>query len=95
VLLGTAGYQTEGTATYGTANKPVGGVGVMPGWAKLEATDVLAVVRHERETLSGEAYDQKAWEAAVEELKADPNPAVAEKAAEFETIVKGWASLPA
>jgi hypothetical protein len=67
----------------------------MPGWATLEAADVLAVVRHERETLSGEAYDQTAWEAAVEELKADPNPAVAEKAAEFETIVKGWASLPA
>lgn len=96
VMLGTGGYKTEGTATYGATNKPVGGGGVMPAQIEgLTSEDLLAVVRHERETLSGEEFDIEAWKAAAETLVNDPNPAVASKAAEFAEIIDEWATLPA
>lgn len=95
VMLGTAGYQAEGTATYGATEKPVGGAASpMPAQMSLESSDLLAVVRHERETLSGEAFDIEAWQAAAEELANDPNPQVAEKASEFAAILDEWAALP-
>ena len=95
IMLGTAGYQAEGTATYGDDAKPVGSLGNMPAQISLEASEILAVVRHERETLSGEEYDPEAWATVAEKLEADPNPAVAEKAKEFKAVVESWAALPA
>ena len=94
VMLGTAGYKQEGTATYGADQKPVGGLGVMPAQIDgLTAAELLAVVRHERETLSGETFDAAAWDEAVTTLEADENAQVANKAKEFRTIVDGWKSL--
>lgn len=96
VMLGTAGYTEEGTTTYGETNKPVGGGGVMPAQIDgLDANHLLSVVRHERETLSGEEFDAEAWMAAAETLAEDPNPKVAEKAAEFAAIIEEWETLPA
>lgn len=94
VILGTAGFQAEGTATYGADEKPVGGAGNMPAQAAMPSDELLAIIRHERETISGEEYDQEAWDAAVETLLNDPNPVVADKAAEFGAIVDNWATLP-
>lgn len=95
VMLGTAGYQAEGTPTYGADNKPVGGLGVMPAQIDgLTSDELLAVVRHEREALSGEEFDEAAWEAVAEQLEADPNPKVAEKAKEFAEVIEGWKELP-
>jgi mono/diheme cytochrome c family protein len=96
VMLGTAGYQAEGTPTYGEDKKPVGGIGVMPAQIDgLTSEQLLAVVRHERETLSGEKFDAAAWDKVAEELEADKNPKVAEKAKEFKEIIEGWKALPA
>jgi len=96
VMLGTAGYQEEGTATYGADQKPVGGIGNMPAQIDgLTSDQLLSVVRHERETLSGEQFDIAAWEKAADELAADKNPKVAEKAKEFKEIIEGWKDLPA
>jgi hypothetical protein len=67
----------------------------MPGWATLTAGELLAVVRHERETLSGEEYDAEAWQAAVDKLKADANPTVAAAAEEYQAVIDEWATLPA
>lgn len=90
VMLGTAGYKEEGTATFGANKTPVGSIGVMPAQLSLASSDLLAVIRHERETLSGEAYDAAAWTKAAEELTKDPNPKVAEKAKEFKAIIEAW-----
>ena len=61
----------------------------------LTAAELLSVIRHERETLSGEKFDIAKWEEAVTTLEADPNPKVAEKAKEFKTIIEEWKALPA
>lgn len=88
VLLGSAGYEEEGSTTYGAQDKPI--VGGMPTHAEMSSEELLAVIRHERETLSQEELDHDAWEAAVEALLADPNPVVAEKATEFEEVLASW-----
>lgn len=88
VLLGSSGYQAEGKAAYGATDKPI--KGGMPGWESLTAGELLAVIRHERETLSGEEFDAAAWEEAVTTLEADANPVVAEKAAEFAAVLEEW-----
>jgi len=93
VMLGTAGYQAEGTATYGADGKTVGEAGNMPAQLGLDSADLLAVIRHERETLSGETFDAAAWDEAVTTLEADENAEVAGKAKEFRAIVDGWKSL--
>jgi mono/diheme cytochrome c family protein len=94
VMLGTEGYRAENKATYGDINKPVGGVGVMPAWATtLTPADLLAVVRHERSTLSGEAFTAAAWD-DVASLADDPNPAVSGPAKEFKEILDTWKTLP-
>ena len=90
VLLGSAGYQAEGATAYGATDKPI--KGGMPGWESLTADELLNVIRHERETLSGEEFDATAWEEAVTTLEADPNPAVADKAAEFAAVLEEWAT---
>ena len=94
VILGTAGYKTEGTKVYGAANKPVGGVGNMPSQAGLESPKLLGVIRHEREVIGGEKFDIKKWEAAAATLVNDKNPVVANKAKEFGDLIKTWATLP-
>ncbi|HPB46689.1 MAG TPA: hypothetical protein PLP95_12600, partial [Microthrixaceae bacterium] len=93
VLLGTAGYQSEGTPTYGADNKPVGGAGNMPSQVALDSSELLSIIRHERETLAGETYDEQAWLDAVEELLNDPNPEVSSKAEEYGAIVESWANF--
>jgi hypothetical protein len=60
----------------------------------LTAAELLSVIRHERETLSGEKFDIAKWEEAVTTLEADPNPKVAEKA-KIQTIIEEWKALPA
>lgn len=94
VMLGTAGFEAEGTTTYGATKKPVGGGGNMPAQIALETTELLGVIRHEREVLGGETYDPEAWAKAAETLAKDENPAVAAKAAEFAAIIETWAALP-
>jgi mono/diheme cytochrome c family protein len=95
VILGTAGFQAEGTTTYGEDKKPVGGIGVMPAQGDgLTPEQLLGVVRHERETLSGEDYDAGAWSKVADEMKADKNPKVSEKAEEYGTVIEGWKDLP-
>ena len=94
-MLGTAGYTAEGTTTYGATNKPVGGVGNMPAQVDgLTAEQLLAVVRHERETIGGEQFDATKWDAVAETLMKDKNPKVAEKAKEFQAIIDSWKTLP-
>ena len=55
-MLGSQGFRDAGIPTYGTNNKSID-AGVMPGWQTLPADELIAVVRHERETLSGEEGD--------------------------------------
>jgi mono/diheme cytochrome c family protein len=50
VRLGSEGWPA---ATYGATQKPVGGVGTMPGWPTLTDQQIAEVVLHERE-LGGE-----------------------------------------
>ena len=88
VILGSAGYLAEGKTTHGATNKPT--KGGMPGWESLPADELLPVVRHERETLSGETFDAAVWEEAVTTLEGDANPAVADKAAEFAAVIEEW-----
>ncbi|MFN8050191.1 MAG: hypothetical protein U0Q22_02015 [Acidimicrobiales bacterium] len=95
VMLGTAGFKSEGTATYGATNKPVGGVGNMPAQIEgLTSDELLSVVRHERETLSGEKFDAAVWDKVSDTLTKDKNPKVAAKAKEFKAIIDGWKTLP-
>ena len=88
VILGSEGTKAEGASTYGVNKKPI--KGGMPGWAALSAEELLSVIRHERETLSGEEFDAAAWEEAVTTLEGDANPEVAEKAKEFAAVVEAW-----
>ncbi len=95
VLLGTEGFKGEKTATYGDAKKPVGGSGAaMPGWSgTITPDELLSVVRHERETLSGEKFNAADWD-EVAKLATDPNPLVSGPAKEFKAIIDHWKTLP-
>lgn len=90
VLLGSAGYTAEGASEYGATAKPI--AGGMPAWDSLEAGELLNVIRHERETLSGEEFDPEAWAASIEELAGDANPEVADRAAAWEEVLAEWAA---
>ncbi len=90
VLLGTSGYEAEGTATYGATDKPVGGGGAMPSQESLDDDHLLAVVRHEREAFGEEEYDQQVWIDSISTLADDPNEVVAARAANMLTVVEGW-----
>lgn len=62
VSLGSVGWNDEVGATYGDNNKPVGGGGVMQGYAPdLSPEEIAAVVIYERVTFGG--LDQAAVEA--------------------------------
>ncbi|MEZ5321541.1 MAG: hypothetical protein R2698_05625 [Microthrixaceae bacterium] len=90
VMLGTAGFKAEGTKTFGASKKSVDAGGVMPSQIALPSDELLAVVRHERDTLSAEKYDKAAWDAAAEALVNDKNSAVSTKAKEFKAIIDAW-----
>lgn len=93
VMLGSQGTQDSGATTYGATEVPI--KGGMPEWlSSLKPDELLGVVRHERETLSGEEYDPKVWEEVAAALKEDPDPEIKAKAAEFATVIEGWAALP-
>ena len=96
VILGTDGFKAENTATYGDTKKPVGGSGaVMPGWGtSLTPTELLDVIRHERETISGEKFNAADWD-AVEKLVDDPNPLVSGPAKSFKAVIDQWKTAPA
>ena len=54
VRLGSEGWQAERGPTYGDPGKPVGGVGIMPGFeGSLSEEQIVLVVRYEREVLGG------------------------------------------
>lgn len=90
VLLGTSGYEAEGTATYGATAKPVGGGGAMPAQGALTDEELLAVVRHEREAFGNEEFDQQAWIDDITTLAEDPNPEVQSRAEAMLAVVEGW-----
>ena len=55
VMLGTAGFESEGRETYGNTNKPVRGAGVMPGFGgSLTAEQIASVDAFERARFGGE-----------------------------------------
>lgn len=54
VRLGTQGYGAEVGSTYGDQAKPVGGGGVMPGFAQLTEEELRGVVLYERVRFGGE-----------------------------------------
>jgi mono/diheme cytochrome c family protein len=59
VSKGTMGFQAEGRTTYGDLNKPVGGVGNMPGFGtSLTAEQIAAAVSFERVRFGGADPDQ-------------------------------------
>lgn len=91
VIEGTAGFQALGLTTYGANNKPVGGGGVMPAWASLTAQELIGVVRHEREALSGGSFDP----AEYEQIQAMVDENYPERSAEFKEAIAAWADLPA
>jgi len=91
VLEGTAGFKGLGIPTYGATNKPVGGVGNMPGWQALTAKELIGVIRHEREVLSGEKFDPKVYD----EIQAMIDEKFPDKSAEFKAAIAEWKLLPA
>ncbi len=58
VRLGTNGYRDQGIATYGDLGKPVGGGGVMPGFAGLTDEQLASVVAFERIRFGGADPEQ-------------------------------------
>jgi mono/diheme cytochrome c family protein len=68
IVLGSAGGVVDGV--YGDNNTP--SAGGMPGFgANLSEEELALIVRHERETLSGETPDPEAWLSGIEELGTD------------------------
>lgn len=94
VMEGTAGFKTLGIATFGKSQKPVGGAGNMPGWQSLTAQQLIGVVRHERETLSGEKMDAATLQKEYADMLAMVKEKFPARASEFEDAINGWAGLP-
>jgi mono/diheme cytochrome c family protein len=90
VIEGTAGFKELGIPTYGAQNKPVGGGGVMPAWDTLTAKELIAVIRHERDTLSGEKFDPKQYD----EIQAMIDEKFPARSAEFKAAIDEWKILP-
>jgi mono/diheme cytochrome c family protein len=93
VMLGSAGFKAAGLDTYGTKNVSVD-AGVMPGWEALTAEELVAVVRHERETLSGEELDAEGLKAEYESMQAMIEKEFPDRAPEFKAVFDEWANLP-
>ena len=91
VMEGTQGFQNQGLTTYGTGvKKPLSG-GVMPAWGDaLTASQLIGVVRHEREHLSGEKFDPKIYDDTLAMIKAK----FPSKLPEFQAAIDSWKALP-
>ncbi len=80
VHLGTNGWRNEIGDTYGDTNKPVGGGGLMSGWADLlTEEEIQSVVLYERVAFGGIALDTALEECGLvtsaEEIPQDEAPA--------------------
>jgi hypothetical protein len=93
VMLGSAGFKARGIETYGTENKSVD-AGVMPGWESLTAEELVAVVRHERETLSGEEVDAAGLKKEYEAMQKMIDKDFPDRSGEFKSVFDEWAALP-
>ena len=83
IIEGTDGFNALGIETYGATDKPVGGGGNMPAFDNLTAEELIGVVRHERETLSGEEFDPESYAAIMEMVEAE----YPDRTAEFEEAI--------
>ena len=93
VILGTSGFIDKKIPTYGAENKPVEASKNMPAWGvALTPTELLSVVRYEREKFGGEKYNAEDWEKGVVDMLKSEFP---DKAAAYETVIKSWKTLPA
>jgi hypothetical protein len=88
VMLGSQGFLDQGRTTKGAQNTPV--KPGMPSWETLTAPELLGVVRHEREALSGETFDPKVYDEALAMIE-EKFP---ERSAEFEAAVEEFKNLP-
>ncbi|HKY13875.1 MAG TPA: hypothetical protein VJM33_03050, partial [Microthrixaceae bacterium] len=71
--------------------KPVGGGGTMPAWGEsLTAQELIGVVRHEREGLSGEDFDPAVYDQVLEMIQEN----YPDKLPEFEEAVEEFTPLP-
>jgi mono/diheme cytochrome c family protein len=93
VMEGSAGFKAAGIQTYGTQKKSVD-AGVMPGWSSLTAEELISVVRHERETLSGEKVDAAALKQQYDDIQKMVDAKFPDRSAEFKAAIAGWAALP-
>lgn len=95
IMEGTAGFKELGIATYGANQVPVGSGGNMPGWKNsMTAQQLIGVVRHERETLSGEKQDAESLKATYEAIQAMIDEKYPERSAEFKAAIDEWSMLP-
>jgi mono/diheme cytochrome c family protein len=93
VMEGSEGFRKAGLKTFGTSKTSIDN-GVMPGWATLSAEDLIAVVRHERETLSGEKVDAASLKQQYDEILAMVKDKFPAREGEFKAAIDGWAGLP-
>ncbi len=89
VMQGSVGFKQQGIATYGANKTPVGEK-VMPAWNTLKATDLISVIRHEREVFGGEKFDVKEYT----EIQAMVDEKYPERSAEFKAAIASYAALP-
>ncbi len=88
VMLGSDLFKANGATTYGATNKPI--QGGMPSWGTLTAQELIGVVRHEREVIGGQEFDEAEYDEMLAMIEAKfPN-----RAAEFEEAIAEFAPLP-
>jgi len=88
IELGTTGFQAAGTSTYGDTDKPVGGGGVMPGFASLSPEQLAAISAFERVRFGAQDTDE-----ALQDCGLAANPA--EEGAGTEPTEEGGEAEPA
>ena len=93
VMEGSDGFKALGLDSYGVTEKPI--KGGMPSHEGLEAEQLIAVIRHERETLSGEEVDEAILEEHYENIMEMVREYYPEREDEFQAVVDEWAELPA
>ena len=94
VIEGSAGFKAKGILTYGTKKTSVD-AGAMPSWSSLSAADLIGVIRHERETLSGEKITTQAQlNTEYDEILAMVTANYPARVAEFKTAIDGFKLLP-
>jgi mono/diheme cytochrome c family protein len=92
VMLGSEGFKAAGLDTYGVSKNPI--KGGMPGWQTLSAEELIAVVRHERETLSGEKVDAAQLKQQYDDIQKMVDKEFPDRSGEFKAAIDGWAALP-